>query len=361
MWQFSRPDAVEVLKDAKAQGALGRYFASMGGALPAKFMIAKKVPAGSSVGDLWQEHDSLLSDFREFQKKVDTGELRLESLPSPKKSLLDLKVEIAGKILSECNFCERACRVNRIQGKTGFCSCGVEPQVSSYFTHLGEEPELVPSFTIFFMGCTFQCCFCQNYPVSQWLEAGRSFSIKGLASLAETAKAQGCRNVNFVGGDPTPWTHAILEAMRLCGVSIPVVWNSNAGYSLETAKLLQGFADVYLLDFKYGPGECSVRLSNFENYWEVSKRNHIMAVESGELIIRHLVLPGHLECCTKPIFEWIASELGKNTRVNIMFQYRPEYRAYELPELRINRRLTNEEMKRALEIADEVGLENYIT
>lgn len=361
MWQFSRPDAVEVLKDAKAQRALRRYFASMSDAIPAKFMVAKRVPAGLLGKDIWQEHDLLLSTFTDFQDSIDCGKLKLEELPAPKKSFLDLKIEIARKILSECNFCERACKVDRTHGKTGFCSCGAEPEISSYFTHLGEEPELVPSFTIFFMGCTFQCCFCQNYSVSQWLEAGRRISIKELASLAETAKAQGCRNVNFVGGEPTPWTHAILEAMRLCKTSIPVVWNSNAGYSLQTAKLLQGFADVYLLDFKYGPGDCSTRLSNFENYWEVSKRNHLMAMESGELIIRHLVLPGHLECCTKPIFKWVASELGKNTRVNIMFQYRPDYKVYERSEPDMKRRLTKEEMKRALEIADEVGLENYIT
>lgn len=360
MWQFFRPDAVEVLKDVRAQRALRRYFASMSSDLPAKFMIAKKVPALSS-GDVWQEHDSLLSTFKELQDDIDQGKLRLDELPAPKKSFLDLKIEIARETLRECSFCERACKVNRMQGETGFCSCGVEPQISSYFMHLGEEPELVPSFTIFFMGCTFQCCYCQNYSIAQWLEAGKSISIKELASIVEMAKAQGCRNVNFVGGEPTPWTHAILEAMRYCKVNIPVVWNSNSGYSLETARLLQGFVDVYLLDFKYGPGECSARLSNFKNYWEISKRNHLMAMESGEVIVRHLVLPGHLECCTEPIFKWIASELGKNTRVNIMFQYRPEYKVYERSELEINRKLREEEMKRALEIADEAGLENYIT
>ena len=142
-------------------------------------------------------------------------------------------------------------------------------------------------------------------------------------------------------------------------VSVPVVWNSNTYYSEDAANLLSGFADVYLLDFKYGPGNCAERISNAPRYWEVCTRNHLIAKKYGELIIRVLVLPEHLECCTKPILQWIAENLGTDTRVNIMFQYRPEWRAAEVPEL--GRRLTGEERKRAIELAREAGLQNYIT
>jgi putative pyruvate formate lyase activating enzyme len=83
------------------------------------------------------------------------------------------------------------------------------------------------------------------------------------------------------------------------------------------------------------------------------------ANRNGELIIRVLVLPGHLECCTKPILNWIAGKLGTETRINLMFQYRPEWRAHEIPEL--HRRLSREEMKRAVELAEEAGLKNFIT
>jgi len=83
-----------------------------------------------------------------------------------------------------------------------------------------------------------------------------------------------------------------------------------------------------------------------------------MAKRHGELIIRVLVLPEHNDCCTRPILEWIAENLGPWTRVNIMFQYRPEWRAKERKELR--RRLTRGEMQEALRIAEEVGLRNVI-
>ena len=84
-----------------------------------------------------------------------------------------------------------------------------------------------------------------------------------------------------------------------------------------------------------------------------------MAKKFGELIIRVLVLPAHLECCTKPILNWIAENLGVETRVNVMFQYRPEWRAYEIPELR--RRLTRDERERAIKLAREAKLVNFIT
>jgi putative pyruvate formate lyase activating enzyme len=142
-------------------------------------------------------------------------------------------------------------------------------------------------------------------------------------------------------------------------VNVPVVWNSNTYYSPETAQLLAEFADIYLLDFKYGPGDCAQRISDAPNYWEVCTRNHLEAKKHGELIIRVLVLPNHLECCAKPILNWIADKLGTETRVNVMFQYRPEWRAHEIPELR--RRLTKDEMEKAIQLAEKTGLKNFIT
>jgi putative pyruvate formate lyase activating enzyme len=138
-----------------------------------------------------------------------------------------------------------------------------------------------------------------------------------------------------------------------------VVWNSNSYYSEETAKLLAGFVDVYLLDFKYGPKDCAEKLSDAPNYWIACTRTHLYAKKYGELIIRVLVLPGHLECCTKPVLKWISEHLGESVRVNLMFQYHPAWRANEAPELR--RRLTEAERKRAIELAKEAGLTNFIT
>jgi putative pyruvate formate lyase activating enzyme len=223
---------------------------------------------------------------------------------------------------------------------------------------MGEEPELVPSGTIFTMGCTMRCRHCQNWAISQWKEGGAEVKPEELAREVEQLRRGGCRNANLVGGEPTPWLRQWLETFRYVGVNVPVVWNSNSYYSVETARLLNGFVDVYLLDFKYGPGDCALRISDAPNYWEVCTRNHLEAKKNGELIIRVPVLPGHLDCCAKPILNWVAENLGVETRVNLMFQYRPEWRAREIPELR--RRLNKTEFEKALQLAKDAGLKNLV-
>jgi len=363
MWSFLRPDAVAVLNDEMARKSLARYFAVMQNEKPAKFMIAKRLPAdfneASPLENLWQKHTELTSAFLELEKEIDNSQKSLQNMPTPHKSYLDLKIEIAKRVLSKCHFCVRRCGANRLNGEIGFCKCGKEITVSSIFEHMGEEPELVPSGTIFTMGCTMRCKHCQNWTISQWIEKGEAFKPEKLAEEVKYLRKGGCRNVNLVGGEPTPWLEQWLEVFKHVNVNVPVVWNSNTYYSQETAQLLAGFTDIYLLDFKYGPGGCAERISEAPKYWEVCIRNHLMAKKYGELIIRVLVLPKHLECCAKPILNWIAENLGKETRVNVMFQYRPEWRAHEIPELR--RRLTRDEMETAIKLAKEAGLENFIT
>jgi putative pyruvate formate lyase activating enzyme len=227
------------------------------------------------------------------------------------------------------------------------------------FQHMGEEPELVPSGTIFTLGCTLRCLHCQNWTISQWYEKGETYSPEKLAKEVESLRKSGCRNVNLVGGEPTPWLQQWLETFKHVKTNVPIVWNSNSYYSEETAKLLAGFADVYLLDFKYGSNKCAERISNAPNYWEVCCRNHLYGKKYGELLIRVLVLPGHLECCTEPILNWIAKNLGTWVRTNVMFQYRPEWRAHEIPELQ--RKLTRNEMDEAIRIANKARLTNFIT
>jgi len=363
MWRILRSDATSVLKDENARASLSRYFDVMQGKKPAKFLIAKKLPVDfsqeDSLSELWRIHEESTAHFLHLQQELDSERKTLGSLGTPEASFHDLKIEIASRILSGCHFCTRRCGANRGEGELGYCRCGTQALVSSVFEHLGEEPELVPSGTIFTMGCTMRCLHCQNWTISQWFESGNVYTTKRLALAVEQLRRNGCRNANLVGGEPTPWLQQWLRAFREVNVNVPVVWNSNSYYSEETARLLAGFIDVYLLDFKYGSNECARRISDAPGYLEVCSRNHLLGKKHGELLIRVLVLPGHLECCTKPILKWIGDNLGMNTRTNVMFQFRPEWRAYEVPELR--RRLTAAEMRQAVNFAKEAGLTNFIT
>lgn len=247
----------------------------------------------------------------------------------PKQSLLDLKIELAERIFTNCEFCEHRCHINR-KYTTGQCNTG-QPYVASEFLHHGEEPLLVPSHTIFFSGCTFKCVYCQNYNISQ-TTTGQSIPINDLVNLITQRHHQGSRNVNWVGGDPTANVLYILQVLNHLPLAIPQIWNSNMYCSIETMYLLNGIIDVYLTDFKYGNDTCAQQLSKIPNYTKIIHRNHLDAYQQTDILIRHLVLPNHLTCCSQPILQWIQ----KNTpdaAVNIMAQYHPAYQAAQYSDI----------------------------
>jgi putative pyruvate formate lyase activating enzyme len=343
--------------------SLSRYLKITRGKLPAKFLIAKRIPAKFDSNDsteyLWQEHARISKEFEKIQAQIEHQLGSKDSTPALEKSFLDLKIEIADRMLSSCHFCARRCGVDRLTENLGYCGCGREMTVSSIFQHFGEEPELVPSGTIFTLGCTMRCKHCQNYSISQWMELGQHYSPSELAVEVQKLHLAGCRNVNLVGGEPTPWLPHWLRTFKNVETNVPIVWNSNSYYSRESAALLDGFVDVYLLDFKYGPCKCAERISDSPKYWETCTFNHLEAKRCGEVIVRILVLPNHLTCCARPVIHWIAENLGRDTRVNLMFQYRPEWKAHEVPELR--NRLTRKDMETAIQLVNDAGLLNFIT
>ena len=269
------------------------------------------------------------------------------------------KLRRAGALASPCSLCERKCGADRKGGKAGVCGV-LGSRVSSEFLHFGEEPELVPSHTIFFAGCTFKCAFCQNYDISQ--EPARGVEIAP-AELANRIARGGGINVNWVGGDPTSnleYILLVMKELRALDLNIAQVWNSNMYMSEEAMAVLDGVIDVYLSDFKYGNDRCAKRLSGADRYFEVVSRNHRIASEQCEILLRHLVMPGHVECCTKPVLDWVSANMpNESLRVNVMDQYHPDFMVLreneKYPEL--GRRLKMPEFLEAYEYARKLGLD----
>ncbi|RLF38942.1 MAG: radical SAM protein [Thermoplasmata archaeon] len=305
------------------------------------YILCKHIPVSFREDDalekLWLEHDQALKDFKVEKEEVNP-------------SLLDLKREIAYRIYHKCSFCERKCKIDR-DVREGVCNVS-KARVASEFLHMGEEEVFIPSYTIFFSGCTFNCVFCQNWDISQY-KTGIYIQPEILADMIEKRNEQGARNVNWVGGDPTPNIPYIIDVLINCNSLIPQIWNSNMYCSIETMKLLHGIIDVYLTDFKYGNDKCSLRLSKIKNYLEIIKRNHIIAYKQTDILIRHLVMPNHVECCSIPIIRWIADNLPK-AAVNIMGQYHPEYKAMEYDD--IARYPKHSEIRRVTEEVKELNI-----
>ena len=287
-------------------------------------------------------------------------------------SLIDLKSELVNRMLKHCNFCEWDCRTNRAEGKIGFCRLDSTTSVGSYFHHYGEEAPLIGvekqggSGTIFFESCNAHCVYCQNWDISQPKTKdsimGEVVSPIRLAEIADRLAEEGAGNINYVGGEPTVDLHTIINSLKYMTRSAPLIWNSNMYCSMGTMRILADLIDLWLPDFKFWNDDCAKRLMWIgakASYRKVVKRNHVFASNYGSMIIRHLVMPGHVDCCTKPILKYIASTIGDRVLVNVMAQYYPSNLVVQNPAKysEIARRPTKGEILEAYNYARELGLQ----
>ncbi|MEM0340861.1 MAG: radical SAM protein [Acidilobaceae archaeon] len=363
-----RPDAIRVLRNKPLVQRLSWYFRVLWGERPARYRIAKRLESpedpyqeGLTLDDLWRLHDRLAIEYKKFLKEIEENREKLpESVPP--RSYLDVKIAISRKTLESCNLCEWKCRANRASGRQGVCKVSGECIVYSYFHHMGEEAPLVPSGTIFYGGCPLKCVFCQNWEISQRVDENYIVvTPEELAEIQEELAFTGARNINHVGGDPIPHIPFILESFKYLDVNKPQLWNSNMYLSEEGMKLIADIIDIWLPDFKYGNNACALRLSKCKNYVEVVIKNLSIAYNEsdGNMIVRHLVLPNHIECCTRRVLEWMSKNIPKAV-LNLMDQYHPDYLLLADPKAReeykeIARRLSAKEIEEALAIAKEYG------
>jgi putative pyruvate formate lyase activating enzyme len=395
-----------VWSDPAIAASLGWYREVAENRKPAKFRIARTVaaalaPEAASEAALWDELDRQTPDFRSRLTALRAGSPL--GPPAAGASLLEVCRGLAGRMLTHCNFCRWDCQVDRSSdGKLGACKLTAQTRVSTYFHHHGEE--LVyrgqsGSGTIFFTSCNMRCAFCQNGDISTDKDNGTVVDAATLAAMAWLLRLEGCHNINWVGGDPTIHLHTIVEAIALLGgdfakpdretlakalmpkadhdfmsflspdgasyegaFNVPMLWNSNFFMSAEAMKILRLLIDVWLPDFKFGPGRCAIALARTPRYWETVTENLALIHGWGEdLTIRHLVMPGHVACCTRPVLEWIAEHLP-GVPVNIMDQYRPENFCdpldpkYDPRYAAMTRRCTAAEVREAYRIAGDLGV-----
>jgi putative pyruvate formate lyase activating enzyme len=282
---------------------------------------------------------------------------------------LRARVEKAKSILEECYLCPRHCGVNRLAGESGKCHVTNQVVVSSYGPHFGEEAPLVGrhgSGTIFFTYCNLRCAFCQNYAISQ-LGEGSVVDREELARMMLSLQARGCHNINLVS--PTHVVPHILEALELAvsmGLYLPLVYNSGGYDSVETLELLDGIVDIYMPDMKYSDEKTAEQLSGIKDYPKVNKAaikemhrqvGDLQIDEQGiarrGLLVRHLVLP-HRLAGTQEIVRFLARDISTNTYLNIMAQYHPCYKAFDIPLL--SRPVNKQEFHEAIDLAHQQGL-----
>jgi len=309
--------------------------------------------------------EQVSADMNKEKSRFEPAYLKLE-----REGRLEILEKELWDIFQSCRLCPRKCGVNRLEGKTGFCSSTSRLKIASFGPHHGEERPLVGSGgsgTIFFSNCNLLCCFCQNWEINHRGD-GNYLAHDNLADMMLSLQRRGCHNINLV--TPTHVVPHIVKALRLAipkGLSLPIVYN-NGGYdNLEVIRKLDGIVDIYLPDFKYQDGELAAKYSSdASDYPEVAaatiKEMHRQVGELQSdaegiaqrgLIIRHLVMPDNI-AGTDRFVQWIAQELTPATRVNIMAQYHPAHKAFDYPE--ISRRITTDEFNQARRWARDAGL-----
>ena len=273
--------------------------------------------------------------------------------------------------LGNCALCPRDCHVNRLGDKFAVCRSGRYARVSSHFAHFGEEDCLRGtrgSGTIFFSGCNLRCVFCQNFEVS-WRVEGEITPPRQLAAMMLALQQRSCHNINLV--TPEHVVPQILEALLIAvegGLRLPLVYNTGAYDSLDSLELMDGLVDIYMPDFKFWDPEMARRYLRAPDYPEAARRaikgmhrqvGSLVVDENGlalrGVLLRHLVMPGDI-AGTREILRWIARELGPDTYVNVMPQYYPAGKVSEKEHAEINRCITHQEFRDALEAASAAGL-----
>ncbi len=288
------------------------------------------------------------------------------------------RVEAGLRELEDCCACPRNCHVNRLKNETKICHTGRYARVASAFPHFGEEDCLRGwngSGTIFFSLCNLRCVFCQNWDISQ-KSVGDEMPPDRIADVMIGLQRRGCHNINFV--TPEHVVPQVIEAIAAAvprGLNLPIVYNTSAYDSVESLKLLDGLVDIYMPDFKFWDRQTAKRLCKAPDYPDAARQAILeMYRQVGELkfspdglakrglLVRHLVMPGQTEEAAS-IFEWIADEVSRDTYVNIMGQYRPDYEVGSIARdgtsqkyAEINRRPDHTDFDRAFDAARQAGL-----
>jgi putative pyruvate formate lyase activating enzyme len=277
--------------------------------------------------------------------------------------------------LNDCAICPRSCHADRFSNKPGYCKTNAGFSISSICVHHGEEPPISGPdgiCNIFFTGCNLRCIYCQNYQISDatFSQGIPGQSFRNIMSQITSILDTGINRVGFVSPSHCiPQMKAIIRGIQMLGYQPKIIFNTNSYDRVETIRSLEGMIDVYLPDFKYIEKNLAGDYSDASDYPDVASSaikemyrqkgaalhvDDYGRAESG-IIIRHLVLPGHIENSLK-VLKYIAEEISPKVNISLMSQYYPTPRVSNHAKLNIT--LTQDEYSRVTLEMERLGMEN---
>jgi len=294
-----------------------------------------------------------------------------------RENKLEERVLALEELLRSCTICPKDCGNDRLNEEIAACYSGCLPIVSSYTAHFGEEPVLSGTNgagNIFFGNCNLRCVYCQNYQISQtWREQKKNeVTHERLAEMMLELQGRGCHNIGFVS--PTHFAPQMARGILLAaqqGLTLPIVYNTNAYDSVEVLKLLDGIVDVYLPDLKYADAAAGLEYSKIRDYPKFARAaikemyrqmgSELVFGDDGllkrGLLIRLLVLPNDLADLAENL-RWIRDELGPKTAISLMAQYYATNKAAtDERYILLSRRISEGEWFDAISLLEDLGME----
>lgn len=266
-------------------------------------------------------------------------------LPQPRKqppplARLERRSEAARRRLAQaraelarCRLCEHQCGANRWAGERGPCRAGPHARIFSAQVEVSDELELIPVFAIAFSGCDLRCDFCITGLESWNPAAGTAAAAQTVAARAIRALREGARTIMVLGGEPTIHLPAVLELVAALPDEARLIWKTNAHGSARARALLDGLFDVWLADYKFGNDQCARRLAGIGDYTRIVRENLVWSHARAELMVRHLLMPGHVDCCWRPVAAWLGQTLP-GVKVNLRSGFWPAWQSARHAELR---------------------------
>lgn len=274
----------------------------------------------------------------------------------------------------KCDLCPRKCLVDRKKGEKGICGQTENLKVARAALHFWEEPCIsgdAGSGAVFFSGCPLHCVFCQNENIANGT-VGKEISLERLVNIFLELQEKEANNINLVTpGHFVPQIVKALDQAKKEGLTLPVVYNTSSYETVDTIRMLDGYVDIYLPDFKYMSPVLSKKYSHALDYAQVAKAAIAeMVRQTGKAvfvngdednlilrgtIVRHLTLPGCMEDSMQ-ILKYLHETYGDTIYISIMNQFTPLSNLEKYPEL--NRKITDEEYEALVDYAIEIGIEN---
>lgn len=278
---------------------------------------------------------------------------------SDRYSSLDVLYAVSLMSLKSCSLCGWNCGINRFMQEKGKCGLGSTMFSSGPSIHIAEEAPINPSLVTNLSGCALRCKYCIAYELLNDTTQLASIDPQKFWSQAGELINENTGYINSIEfGNPTESLHGIISLLLNApsDIRLPVVMNAHLYGSNLFYQIADQITDVWLVDLRYGNNDCTQSLSGVERYMEQASMGLDAICKKGnKVIVRILVLPGHVSCCHKPSIELLAN-YKEFIWVSILDQYVPEYEAYL--DSNLARRPIRKEIEEVENLAMKYGLRN---